>query len=53
MKQSVFWKYDSELGWVYVCPNCKNVVYGGNCSKCGCEIDWTTEKQYKGKITWD
>lgn len=54
MKKSVLWKYDSELGWAYFCPDCKNVVYGDkSCRNCGCEIDWTKEKQYKGKVTWD
>ncbi|MFA6941444.1 MAG: hypothetical protein WCQ54_10800 [Clostridiaceae bacterium] len=54
MKQPVLWKYDSELGIAYFCPNCKNFICSGhNCQKCEQELDWDNKVQYKGKFKWE
>jgi uncharacterized protein (DUF983 family) len=54
MKQSILWKYDSELGIAYFCPNCKTFVCAGDkCRKCGQELDWDNKVQHKGKVKWE
>lgn len=53
MVKSILWKYDSELGYAYFCPNCKLFLctHVEKC-KCGQEIDWSKPVQYKGKVKW-
>ena len=38
------------------CPNCKLFLCGGNnqtMCKCGQEIDWDNEVEYKGRVKWN
>lgn len=51
-EKNVLWKYDSELGWAYFCPNCKKFLNGEKKCDCGKEIDWSHSVQYKGKVKW-
>ena len=51
--KNILWKYDSELGIAYFCPECKKFL----CSEvqvceCGQEISWENPKKYKGKVKW-
>lgn len=51
--KSILWKYDSELGIAFFCPECKTFICGGKtCSKCGQELDWSNKVQYKGRVKW-
>lgn len=52
--KNILWKYDSELGIAFFCPNCKNFL----CSEvkkctCGQEINWKEKDKYKGPVKWD
>lgn len=53
--KSILWKYDSELGYANFCPNCKLFLCGGSSQtkcKCGQELDWNNQVEYKGKVKW-
>lgn len=52
--KAALWKYDSELGIAYVCPDCKRFVCSSSNCDCGTEIDLGLPKtQYSGKVNWD
>lgn len=53
MVENILWKYDSELGWAYFCPNCKKFLccHEKKC-ECGQEISWDNPVQYKGNVKW-
>jgi len=58
--KSILWKYDSELGIAYLCPNCKLFLCGGNSQtkcKCGQKVNWddadNPKNEYKGRIKWN
>lgn len=53
MVKNILWKYDSELGWAYFCPNCKKFLCGHEKKcECGQEINWDNKVEYRGKVKW-
>lgn len=54
MIKNILWKYDSELGIAYFCPNCKKFLCDSSKKKCECgqEINWVKKDEYKGPVKW-
>ena len=52
-KAAALWKYDTDLGIAFFCPDCKRFICSSGKCKCGTEINLNKpKKKYSGKIRW-